>query len=74
MDLWMFGVKNKFAELAAYSLTNSSVKREIVQILRNPEKGLRWFLEEKTLPLAVMQKVVAGVASSSSWERDRISI
>jgi len=71
MDLWIFAVNNKFPELAAYSLTNPLVKRDIVTVLKNQEKGLRWFLEEMRIPLMTMQKVVAAVACSSTWERER---
>lgn len=71
MDLWIFAVNNKFPELAAHSLTNPLVKRDIVNVLKNQEKGLRWFLEEMRIPLMTMQKVVAAVACSSTWERER---
>ena len=70
----MFSVNNKFHELATYSLTNFTVKREIMSALRNPEKGLPWFLEDMNIPLSTMQKIVASVAASSSWERERINI
>jgi hypothetical protein len=74
MDLWIFAVNNKFPELAEYSLTSTAVKREITNNIRNSERGLRWFLEDRGIPLSMLQRIVAAMASSSSWETTRVTI
>jgi hypothetical protein len=73
MELWIFAVNYHFNELAKYCLSSGGVRREIGLVLKNVNKGLRWFLEEQNIPLAAMQKVIAWVASSSTWERESSS-
>jgi hypothetical protein len=61
LSLWLFAVRYSLDELEVYCHSDSTVFKEIIEILRDPQKGLAYLINIERVPVSAMNNVIAEI-------------
>jgi hypothetical protein len=61
LDLWRFAACNQFPALERYCRKDKGVRRQLKDIMKDPDRGIHYMIREWQLPINLVGQVVSEI-------------